>query len=309
MNEDKKSGEIMVKWDRAMLQGDVSALQNSVEQAVKMVKDGIVSKQYENLYYLFQSGAEKIEAWGNLLDIDSNQDYCKVFTYAIFWMAERISEDIYHNFLMEEEIEQKSQEVKLIRKSKYFYPMLTLLEKSGELPQGAIARNLLVSTNSLSNFLRRNEKYGLWEHIKYGKYNYYHLTDQGKSYLTLYRRKELLKENATINSLFVSFMNCLADEIGESVPSIESIVHRINKKLGNGRAILGSESDKLAIRRVIRKINSYARRREWESSLRYERAYGFYDNAVSTGMIIDIDENSYIIGETYYNKMKKDGML
>lgn len=309
MNNEKKSGEIMAKWDKAMLEGNVSAMQNSVEQVVRILKDGIMNKQYENLHFLFENGAERIEAWGNLLGIDSDTDCCKVFTYAVFWMAQRISEGIYESSLLEEQIQSKSEEVKQLRKSKYFYPMLTLLEKNGELPQGIIAQHLSVSTHSLSNFLRRNERYGLWEHIKYGKYNYYHLTDQGKSYLTLYHKQELLKDNTDLSSVFVSFMNCLADEIGESVPSVENIIHRINKKFGSERAVFGSESDKIAVRRVVRKINFYARRRERESSLGFEGTYGFYENTDVTAAIIDIGENNYNIVDNYYSGMQKGGIL
>lgn len=293
MKKDIVNGELMISWDKAMLENDIPALKKSVEQVIKLMTDGVFKKQYENLYFLFQSGTKRIEAWGNGLNIDAEKIYCKIFTYAIFWMADRMSEGLYNNYLIEDRTKKKFEEVKQLRKSKYFYPMLELLEVNGELPQGAIAKHLSVSTNALSNFLRRNEKYELWNHVKYGKYNYYHLTSQGKDYLALYQKKEIEKDNNSINTVLIFFMNCLADEMGEAAPDIENILHKMNKKFGKEQAVFGSEADKLAMRRTMRKISNTTRRRERKKMLEMELSKrNYHPYAISKG-IIDLDENSY----------------
>lgn len=181
--KEKISEDIMSELLNSILVNNITELHTSIEQGIKVMTDGIANNQYENLYFLFHNTSDKIEALGNLLDIESNPEYCKVFTYAIFWTMGRISDKLYNCYLLENSIQDKYEEVKLLRKSRYFHQMMALLEKNGELPQGVIAQRLSVSTNTLSNFLRRNEKYGLWEHKRYGKYNYYHLTGQGKDYL------------------------------------------------------------------------------------------------------------------------------
>lgn len=309
--EGKAGGEFISKWYGAILGNNMTTLRDSVEQGIKIMIDGIADDQYENLYFLFHSASDKLEALGNLLDIDSNIEHCKVFTYAIFWALDKISDKLYSRYLSESSIQNKYEEVKLLRKSRYFYQLMELLEKNGELPQGALAERLSISTNALSNFLRRNEQYGLWDHKRYGKYNYYYLTGQGKDYLALYRRQELMNNNDSISSILRSFMDYLADEIEAIRPNVENISHKINKQFGNGQVLFGSESDKLAMHKTIRRINCHVRRRERQNSLKFgmfEDSDSFF-YAVEFPYIYDLEKDDYHIEDVDYSVVGRGGMV
>lgn len=195
MKEDENMGydlldeKIITLWDNAMSDNDISSLQKNIDQIIEIITDEVFRQQYKSLYYLFQDGTKKIEAWGNKLKINTLEDF-KIFAYAVFWMANTMSSSLYKHFLEEEQKNKEYEDAKSLRKSKYLYSVLDLLERNGELPQKAIAKNLSISTNALSNFFRRNKKYGLWDCVTYGKHNYYRLTIQGKNYL-----ESLQKEN------------------------------------------------------------------------------------------------------------------
>jgi len=261
--------EMMTSWDRAMEAGDRSALREIVDQVIRIMSDGIYDKRYGDLYFLFQSGAGKIEAWGNLLDIDTEDSGCRIFAYAIFWMAHKMSKELDQRHVSESSANEKYEEISAgIRNTKYLNVLLELLNEHGDLPQNAIAAHLSISSNALSNFLRRNEKYELWDHKKYGKYNYYYLTDQGKKFLSSCQERKIEKDSNNVKQLLLYFLECFADEMEKDFPDVESIVHKVNKKLGGGKAVFGDEADKLAIRKAMRKIKRIARWREIESSRR-----------------------------------------
>lgn len=188
MKEDENMGydlldeKIIKLLDNVMSDNNISSLQKNIDQIIEIITDEVFRQQYKSLYYLFQNDTKKIEAWGNKLKINTLEDF-KIFAYAVFWMANTMSSSLYKHFLEEEQKNKEYENAKTLRKSKYLYPVLDLLEKNGELPQKAIAENLSISTNALSNFFRRNKKYGLWDCVTYKKRNYYHLTIQGKNYL------------------------------------------------------------------------------------------------------------------------------
>lgn len=291
MHIEIENSGIMTAWDKAMQNSSITELQRSVEQVVKVMTEGIFKKQYAELNSLFQGGTERIEAWGNYLEIDLNEEYQKIFTYAVFWTADRISEKLYNSYLIEDKAKKKYEEVKQLRSSKYFYPMLELLAKNGELPQGVIAKRLSISTNALSNFLRRNEKYQLWKHVKYGKYNYYHLTNQGRNYLSLYQKQEIEKENNNINEVLIYFMNCFADEMEQEYPNIENILHKMNIKFGKTQAIFGNGAEKIALRKAVRKSEIGVQRRKKRKRSDY---FAFESMGLTEGEKI-YKENYYVI--------------
>lgn len=269
-----QGGEIMANWDKAMLGGDAFTLKRSVNQVMGILSDELFRRQYDSLYFLFQSGSRKIEAWGNCLEVDDHEMYRKIFAYAIFWMAEKISGKLYRRCLAETGTRGKYEEVnKEIENSKYLNTILDLLEKNGELSQGAMAEYLSVTSNALSNYLRRNEKYGLWDYNRIGKYNYYHLTGEGKGYLAAHRQ-ESIKAECDISTILLYYTECLAEEMEEDVPDIENIVHKMNKKFGGGQAVFGDGADKIAMRRTVRKLNYIVRRNDVINKIHSYDEYG-----------------------------------
>ncbi len=253
--------ELMKTWESAMQANEVSLLKKNVEQVLKMMADAVFHHGYEELYGLLQSGARQIEAWGNYFGIDENETYCKVFSFSVFWTAKELSEKLYNKCQLEDEKKAAYEEAKVLRSSKYFFPMLKLLEENEELPQGAIAQQLSVSTHALSNFLRRNEKYGLWGWEKYGQSKYYHLTGKGRLYLQVALQRTI-QEDGDISQILVYFISCLADELEKPVPDVDNIIHKMNKEFGEKQAVFGNETEKLAIHRGIRRIHSSVKRRE-----------------------------------------------
>lgn len=290
--------EILANWDKAMLAAKIPNMHKNIEQLIKLMTDGIINQEYDGLQFLFKSGAKRIEAWGNQLNIEAKEQYSRVFSYAIFWMSKKISDKLYSNQQKEKAVQRKIEEIKMLQNSKYIIPLLELLEINGEMTQGKIAEQLKLSTQALSNLLRRYEKYKLWDFEKYGRCNYYYLTNDGKNYLCVVQRKKY-KDCSDINQVLTYFIDCFAEEMCEPVPDIDSMIHKMNKQFGNTQAIFGSEADKLVLRKSVRKIRASNRRKEWT-------LYNFSEEE----SIIDLEENSYQLMEIEkYLEERKEGFI
>jgi len=87
MSMDNIHEEIMVSWDQAMMTDQIPDLHKNIEQLIKLMTDGILNRDYENLELLFQAGTKRIEAWGNWLNFEVHKEYNRVFSYAIFWIS------------------------------------------------------------------------------------------------------------------------------------------------------------------------------------------------------------------------------
>ncbi len=282
--------EVMACWDQAMQANQACDLQKNIEQILNILTDSIRDQEYENLYDLFTNGAKRIEAWGNELDFESHADYYRVFSFASFWIAQKISEKLYAIQQKQRESEKKYEELRQLEHARYIPQMLELLETNGELAQGTIAKYLSLSSQALSNLLRRYEHYHFWEYHKYGKYNYYHLTNEGKAYLGTIQQKQI-KECSTINHLLLDAIDCFAEQIWKDAPDIDFMIHKINKQLCSTQAVFGNEADKLAIRKSIRKVRMYNRRRERRLNSRNREEDSRFGSVL--GLVYDIEERDY----------------
>lgn len=291
--------EILMLLDNAMEASQPANLYQSVEQLMKLMADSIQNQEFENLYFLFQSGAKRIEAWGNRLNIDANENYRKVFFFAAFWTSKKISGKLYDNYLKECDFQKKYEDIKALLNYKNIVPMLELLEMNGELPQGSIAEHLSMSSQALSNFLRRYEKYGLWSHERYGRLNLYRITNDGKNYL-LFIQKKKLQDSCSINDILIFFLNCFTDELCKTSPDMENIIHEMNQKFGKSQPIFGNEADKLAIRKSMRKIHHGIKRKQRPKKY-------FRDDYLSP--IIDLDDKSFRFIEPYDLEERVGGEL
>lgn len=284
---------LMEYWNNAMNGCDIQTIQQMADRFVQIMKDGILNQQYDHMHELLCSNQRQLEAWGNILKIDESPVNYKIFAYAIYWTMERLAEELYQMHRKALQIDGVEAQMKQLRKSSYFYPILQLLAERGEVAQGEIAKHLNISSHSLSNFLRRNEKYQLWQHDKYGKYNYYYLTNTGKQYFKMYRSKNVMTKPSSLHSVTITLLEAILKELNEHDPNTENVFHHINEKLGTSQAILGNELEKTLVRKIFRKTER--KRKEWEmyytDILEYEEEQQIYD----------LDQEQYKIYDEVWN--------
>lgn len=283
------AADLMENWNQAMNSCDAQMIRKMTQRFVQIVRDGVFGQQYEQMHDLLCSSQRQLEAWGNLLDFDRNTEYYKVFSYTVFWTIDKVAEELYQTYQKKALIENMENQVKQLRKSAYLYPVLQFLAERGEAAQGDIAKHLAISSNSLSNFLRRNEKYNLWQHEKYGKYNYYFLTGTGKKYYKNYYHKEMMTKPLSIQNAMLSLLDSISKELNESSPDVENVFHRVNERLGSSQALTGNELEKAMLRRVFRKI---------ERKRRMEELYDMGSSDYGTEPeIYDLEPEQYTIND------------
>ncbi|MDE7179339.1 MAG: winged helix-turn-helix domain-containing protein [Lachnospiraceae bacterium] len=274
--------------------GDIQSIQQMANQFVRVVKEGVISQQYEQMHELLCSNQRQLEAWGNLLKLDASLMNYKIYVYAVYWTVERLAEELYQAQKKLRQIDEINIKIDQLRKSTHFYPLLQILAEKGEVSQGDIARYLNISSNALSNFLRRNEKYHLWQHEKYGKYNYYYLTNTGKQYYKASYSNNLMSKAPDMHTLTVLTLEAVLKELNVSDPNAENVFHYINEKLGSSQAVLGSEIEKAMVRKIFRRAEQKRREHEnyYTDMLKYEEESQIYD----------LDREDYKIYDDFINQ-------
>lgn len=284
---------LMENWNAVMNGCDIQTIQQMADRFVQIVKDGVLGQQYEQMYKLLCNNKQQLEAWGNILNIDENPDNYKIFAYAVYWMVERLTEELYQAHEKIKRVDEIDTHIKQLRKSAYFYPILQILTEKGEVSQGEIARHLDISSQSLSNFLRRNEKYKLWKHEKYGKYNYYYLTSTGKQYYKACYDKKIMTKPSNLHSVVISLLEAILQELNENDPNVDMVFHHANEKLGTAQAILGNELEKVMIRKIFRR----AGRKRKEKQAAYSDVLAYEER-----QIYDLERDQYKIYDEVWNE-------
>lgn len=292
MNNYLMRTELSASWNEAMKSDDIRNIQKITDRLIRITLDGISNQQYEQLHELMGNNAKKLEAWRNSLNIDSNIEYQKVYAYTTFLLTASITDKLYREYQNQRSTKELEVELKKLRRSEYLYPMLELLSQKGEVSQGEIARHLNITSHSLSNLIRRNEKYGLWNHQKYGKYNYYFLSAQGKRCAEAYHKKQIETSPDNLHSVFAVFLDSILLESNEDTPDSENVLHRINEKIGRSHSVVGNELEKVLIRRILRKM---------ERQERTQQIY-FDTNHYIRNDIYDLGEREYTIHDMEWRK-------
>jgi len=175
-------------------------------------------------------------------------------------------------------------------------PLLELLEVNGDLPQGTIAKCLSMTTQTLSNFLRRYEKYKFWRCEKYGRHNFYYLTNEGKNYLHTVHKTRYLQQT-DLSRILTEMIDCIADECCKPAPDLDAVIHHMNQRFGTSQVVFGNEADKLVIRNSMRKLCFSGRYRE--------RTRSHHKNDLS---VFDLEEDGFRVMEEddYREDWKED---
>lgn len=307
MNNVLNTSELIANWYVSLQEEEASALQKNVDKLLLMVKDEFIHGRYAQLNEMFQLQRKKMEAYGNLLDIDSSVNHRRIFSYAVYWGLDRLTEQMNKALVREQEAKKAYEEAERLRRVKYLYPMLELLDQNGELPQGTIARKLDISSHALSNFLRNNRKYGLWEFEKQGKYNYYHLTKRGSDYLRVHQKENIDTSKEGIQEVLQFFLSCWSEELDQKVPDIENIFHKMNRRFGKTQVVFGGAGEKAAVRKVMHKIERRKQRVERRLEERYWgdiEAKDFYFQRRAQRTPVDLSEAEYLIRDIEYVGME-----
>lgn len=284
--------EFLASWNEAMKSDNLRNIRKVTDRLIHITLDGILNQQYVQLHELVGNNAKRLEAWRNSLKIDSNLEYQKIYAYTTFMLTANITDKLYREYQDLISTRELEVELKKLGKSVYIYPMLELLARNGEVSQGEIAKYLKISSNSLSNLIRRNEKYGLWNHQKYGKYKYYFLSAQGRRCVEAYHKKQIEASPDDLHSVFAVFLDSILLESNEDIPNSENVLHRINEKIGRSHSIVGNELEKVLIRRILRKMERQERTRELLFS-----AHRYHRNDV-----YDLGEKEYHIQDMEWKK-------
>lgn len=277
-------------WNNAMNGCDIQSIQQMANQFVRVVKEGVLSQQFEQMRELLCSNQRQLEAWGNILKLDADLKNYKVFVYAVYWTVERLADELYKAQKSLSQVDEINARINQLKKSNHFYPILHILAERGEVSQGEIAKYLNISSNALSNFLRRYDKYHLWQHEKYGKYNYYYLTNIGKQYYKVSYGKDVMSNAADMHALTIYTLEAVLKELNVNEPNVDNVFHYINEKLGISQPILGDELEKVIVRKIFRRAEQ--KRREQEM---------YYADILQEQQIYDLDWDEYKINDDIIN--------
>lgn len=221
---------------------DRDLLGEQTEQLKDILVQGILNQTISELFPSFQLEEQKLEAMEHLLEIFDKEEHQKIYYYTAIKTIAMI--------VQEAGTELKKQErYGTFFRYKYLVPVLDLLSQNRMMNQHRIAEHLNISSQSLSNFFRRTNDFGLWKKKMVDKNSFYIITAQGKEAYRYYKQAELTTTN--IEQILTTAFSLLKHELKSSAPNPEHIIHTLNTKYGKKRSVFRSMELKSQIRQIL----------------------------------------------------------
>lgn len=250
--------------------GSVSNMSDTADNLIRILTDAIINNTIEKTWKVLKSETKKFEALTNYLEIYNSTEKQKVYYFAVMKTVIEI------NGLLNEKTTEQNY-YKKYTNYKYIYPILQQLSITNTLSHGRLAECIGISKNSLSNFFRRTNEFGLWKAEQHGKKHYYTITAKGKRVYKEYALQEIAENNSKYVKVMTDFLDLISSELENRVPKSENVIKSMNEIYGEGMSIFSSDVLKLKLRTLFIKREIGIRKRkerevfrtseEWNSEL------------------------------------------
>lgn len=193
--------------------------------------------------------SNQLEALREYFAIDDNLEHKRIYCFAMIDTIKNLGDRI---------AELDSGEVGEYSNFKYIYPILEVLYNNGMVSVGNMAKNLKVERHTLTNAIRRADKFELWIRKKQGRYSLYQITSKGERAYIAYVKKKVLNDRKSLDGLFNTLLKEIEDHMVISQPDVNEIVRKINRQLGCSG--FSSTMMKISIQNVFKKRNEYVKK-------------------------------------------------
>ncbi len=202
--------------------------------------------------------SNQLEALRNYLQIDETEEYKKIYCFAMIETIKNMSDRIAYL---------DTQEAQDYSGYKYIYPVLELLYHNGTMSIGCLAGSLNIERHSLTNAIRRADKFGLWSQKKIGRNSLYQITAKGEQAYIDYSKKKVMNNKKSIESLISVLLNNIEERMTVFQPDVNEIVRRVNREIDC--SAFSSSMLKINIQRIFKKRDEYVRENARENLLKY----------------------------------------
>lgn len=138
---------------------------------------------------------------------------------------------------------------------KYIYPILEILYDSGTISVGNLASQLNVERHTLTNAIKRADKFGLWIHTKSGRNSLYQINSKGEQVYVAYKNGNVLRNKNDLSRLLQCMLNEIEGQMLEFQPDVNEIIRNLNLQLGYNA--FSSVLLKKSILNIYKKRNEY----------------------------------------------------
>lgn len=190
------------------------------ENLKKIIIDSIVNQTYSNLKSDIEKTTWNYEKIFNKLNIeDTNNSAC--FYFGCLYALTTSFIEICDRKQIDDNLNNVSLQYTHLR------PFLELLYEKGTVSGKMVRNELCMSVSSLSNFIKRIEKYKLIEINKIGNMKYYTLSILGNQLIKKYNNSKNENKNNKYIEIkdILNILTGISQEINEENPNPEEIIH------------------------------------------------------------------------------------
>lgn len=263
----------------------VNALQKTIKELYlnQDVDIDTYAEEYLNVYidaYLNRSVSKfseegkafshQLEALREYLKIDEDIEHKRIYCFAMIDTIKNLGDKI---------AALDSCEVGQYSNYKYIYSILEVLYNNGTVSVGNMADLLQVERHTLTNAIRRANKFELWIQKKQGRNSLYQITSRGERAYVAFIKEETLNNRQSFDNFFNFLLKEIENHMLESQPDVNEIIRNLNHQLGC--SAFSSTMIKISIQNIFKKRNIYIKK---YNDLKRD----YFKNNMETGMD-DID--------------------
>lgn len=192
------------------------------EEFMKVYVDAHFDKSIDKFSEESNLYSNQLEALRGYLQIDDVEDYKKIYYFAMIETIKNLSDTI--AMLDIPKAEDYSG-------FKYVYPILEVLYHNGTMPVVCLADRLNIERHSLTNAIRRADKFGLWSQKKVGRNSLYQITAKGEQAYTAYIKNKVVDDRHSLDKVVSVLLSNIEQRMTVSQPDINEIVREINRQI------------------------------------------------------------------------------
>ncbi|MBR2950354.1 MAG: MarR family transcriptional regulator [Lachnospiraceae bacterium] len=247
--------------------------------------DSVLNNTVEAISHDYMIDKRRAEAIETLLELEEEKNQIIYYYSAAKTIAE-ISVSIAEKSDLKQKISKGNGSERL-------FQILSVLYENGEVNHKVIAQRLQISTQALSNLIKRYDYLNLWSKNKQSKYCYYVITYEGKAFYREYLKKKILVDDSEDN--LSKFTYLLLDSISKNINNdtcgSSNVISEMCIRHPEYGVFLTSKTIKY-------KIDSFIRRYQNE---RLDEQRQIFDKEVTPSLVVEYDDE----WEEYPGKNKK----
>lgn len=250
---------------KSLCLGENAEIDKLAEEFMKVYIDAYLDKAIEKFSEESNQYSNQLEAMREYLQIDDKEENRKIYYFAMIDTIKNISDRV---AMLD------AQRVENYSGYKYIYPILETLYNHGTISIGNLATSLNMERHSLTNAIKRADKFELWSQKKIGRNSLYQITVKGEQAYTAYKKNKVFNDQDSLDDFVSVLLGNIEEKMLELRPDINAIIRKLNRQMSCSG--FSSSMLKINLQRIFNKRDEYMKENAKEYLMKYNALKRIY---------------------------------